>query len=31
LPLLDRTIAAIACVPLAYLAYCRDEHLKEGN
>ena len=30
LPWLDRTIAAIACVPLAYLAYYRYEHWHHG-
>src|SRR5438067_8582625 len=30
LPWLDRTIAAIACVPLAYGAYCRYEHFHHG-
>ena len=30
LPWLDRTIAAIACVPLVYLAYYRYEHWHHG-
>src|SRR5215467_16375780 len=30
LPWLDRTIAAIACAPLAYLAYYRYEHWHHG-
>jgi protein-S-isoprenylcysteine O-methyltransferase Ste14 len=30
LPWLDRTVAAIACVPLAYLAYYRYEHWHHG-
>ena len=30
LPWLDRTIAAVACVPLAYLAYYRYEHWHHG-
>src|SRR5262252_8700935 len=30
LPWLDRTIAAIACVPLVYLAYYRFEHWHRG-
>lgn len=30
LPWLDRTIAAIACIPLAYLAYYRYEHWHHG-
>jgi protein-S-isoprenylcysteine O-methyltransferase Ste14 len=30
LPWLDRTIAAIACMPLAYLAYYRYEHWHHG-
>jgi hypothetical protein len=30
IPWLDRVIAAIACVPLAYLAYYRYEHWHHG-
>jgi hypothetical protein len=30
LPWLDRTIAAMACVPLVYLAYYRYEHWHHG-
>src|SRR5215470_19999072 len=30
LPWLDRTIAAIACVPLVYLAYYRYQHWHHG-
>src|SRR5215510_7766793 len=30
LPWLDRTIAAFACIPLAYLAYYRYEHWHHG-
>jgi hypothetical protein len=30
LPWLDRTIAAVACVPLVYLAYYRYEHWHHG-